>query len=83
MLKELYNGKINPSERIPRPEPSEMSREWLRLSEEFEKSLTPEQVEMFHRLSDIQSENASLDNEALYVQDFKDGSRMMLDVLGK
>ncbi len=60
-----------------------MSQEWLRLSEEFEKSLTPEQVEMYHRLSDIQSESASLDNEALYVHGFKDGARMMLDILGK
>ena len=31
-LKVLYHGKINPSERIPRPEPTEMSQEWLWLS---------------------------------------------------
>lgn len=83
MLKELYHGKINPSERIPRPEPTNMSREWIRLSEEFEKTLTPEQVEIYHRLSDLQSESASLDNEALYVQGFRDGARMMMDVLGE
>ena len=57
MLKELYHGKINPSEQILRPELTEMSQEWLRLSEEFEASLIPEQVEMYHRLSDIQSES--------------------------
>lgn len=33
MLKDLYHGKINPSERIPRPEPTEMTQEWMRLSE--------------------------------------------------
>lgn len=83
MLKELYQGKINPSERIPRPEPTDMSREWIRLSEEFENTLTPEQVEIYHRLSDLQSESAALDNEALYVQGFRDGARMMMDVLGE
>ena len=83
MLKELYHGKINPSERIPRPEPTDMSREWIRLSEEFEKTLIPEQVEIYHRLSDLQSESAALDNEALYVQGFRDGARMMMDVLGE
>lgn len=81
MLKELYHGKVNPLERIPRPEPTEMSREWIRLSEEFEKSLTPEQIEMYHKLSDLQSESASLDNESLYVQGFRDGAKMLLDIL--
>ena len=81
MIEDLYHGKINPSEQCAITAPTELSEEWKRLSEEFEKSLTPEQVEMYHRLSDIQSESASLDNEALYVQGFKDGARMMLDIL--
>ena len=82
MLKELYHGKINRSEKRIRHEIIEMNQEWLRLSEEFEKTLTAEQVVIYRRLSDLQSENASLDNEALYVQGFKDGARMIMEVIG-
>ena len=78
MLKDLYHGKINPSERIPRPEPTEMTQEWMRLSEEFEKSLTPEQVEMYHRLSDIQSESASSTTRHSMCRGSRTGQEMML-----
>lgn len=71
MLKELYHGKINRSEWNICSEIIMRNQEWLRLSAEFEEMLTPEQVDMYRRLSDLQSENAALDNEALYVQGFK------------
>lgn len=45
MLKELYHGKINPLERSIRSTITELNQEWIRLSSEFEKTLTPEQVE--------------------------------------
>ena len=82
MLKELYHGKISPSER--KPEISvQKTQEWMKLSAEFEKTLTPEQVQMYRDLSDMQSENASLDNETLYIQGFKDGALLMLEILSK
>ncbi len=83
MLKELYHGKINPSEQNIQPTITELCQEWLRLWDEFKKSLTPEKVETYHKLSDLQSKSLSLDNEALYVQGFKYGARMMQDVLGE
>ncbi|MBR4319960.1 MAG: hypothetical protein IKI37_06895 [Oscillospiraceae bacterium] len=82
MLKELYHGKISPSEQKMKTAP-EKTQEWLKLSEEFEQTLTPEQTEMYHKLSDMQSENASLDNEVLYIQGFKDGALMMMEILGE
>ena len=49
MLKELYHGDIIPSDR--RADLNDKSlQEWQKLSAEFEKSLTPEQVETYHRL---------------------------------
>ncbi len=82
MLKELYHGKISPSEQKMKTAP-EKTQEWMKLSEEFEQTLTPEQSEMYHKLSDMQSENASLDNEVLYIQGFKDGALMMMEILGE
>jgi hypothetical protein len=43
MLKELYHGKISPSEKKPGHADS-CTQEWMKLSAEFEKTLTPEQV---------------------------------------
>ena len=82
MLKELYHGDITPSDR--RADPSDKAlQEWRKLSAEFEKSLTPEQVETYHKLSDMQGESAAKDNEALYIQGFKDGALLMMEVLEK
>ena len=82
MLKELYHGKISPSEKKPGHADS-CIQEWMKLSAEFQKSLTPEQVETYHRLSDMQGESAAKDNEALYIQGFKDGALLMMEILGE
>ncbi len=82
MLKELYHGDITPSDR--RADPNDKTlQEWRKLSAEFEKSLTPGQVETYHRLSDMQGTSAAKDNEALYIQGFKDGALLMMEILGK
>ena len=80
MLKELYHGDIIPSDR--RADPNDKSlQEWRKLSTEFEKSLTQEQIKTYHRLSDMQGESAAKDNEALYIQGFKDGALLMMEIL--
>ena len=82
MLKELYHGDIIPSDR--RADPNDKSlQEWRKLSTEFEKSLTQEQIKTYHRLSDMQGESAAKDNEALYIQGFKDGALLMMEILGE
>ncbi len=82
MLKELYHGKISPSEKKPGHADS-CIQEWMKLSAEFEKTLTPEQVQMYRDLSDMQSEDAAKDNETLYIQGFKDGALLMMEILGE
>ncbi len=82
MLKELYHGEISPSERKAEPD-DKLTQKWLKLSAEFERTLTAEQIDMFHQLSDIQGENAVRDNEVLYIQGFKDGALLMLEILGE
>jgi len=80
MLKELYHGEISPSERKAEPD-DRLTQKWLKLSAEFERTLTAEQIDMFHQLSDIQGENAVRDNEVLYIQGFKDGALLMMEIL--
>ena len=82
MLKELYHGEISPSERKAEPD-DRLTQKWLKLSAEFEKTLTAEQIDMFHKLSDMQGENAVRDNEDLYIQGFKDGALLMMEILSK
>jgi len=82
MLKELYHGEISPSERKAEPD-DRLTQKWLKLSAEFEKALTAEQIDMFHKLSDMQGENAVRDNEVLYIQGFKDGAVLMMEILSK
>ena len=45
--------------------------------------LTQEQIKTYHILSDMQGENASKDNEALYIQGFKDGALLMMEILSE
>jgi hypothetical protein len=82
MLKELYHGEISPSERKAEPD-DRLMQKWLKLSAEFEKTLTQEQVETYHKLSDMQGENSARDNEVLYIQGFRDGAVLMMEILGK
>ena len=82
MLKELYHGEISPSERKAEPD-DRLTQKWLKLSAEFEKTLTAEQIDMFHKLSDMQGENSARDNEVLYIQGFRDGAVLMMEILSK
>jgi len=82
MLKELYHGDISPSERKADPD-NKLTQKWLKLSAEFERTLTAEQIDMFRKLSNIQGENAVRDNEALYIQGFKGGALLMMEILSK
>ena len=81
MLKELYHGEISPSEQKAEPD-DKLTQKWLKLSAEFKRTLTAEQIDMFHKLSDMQGENAVRDNEILYIQGFKDGA-LMMEILRK
>ena len=82
MLKELYHGEISPSEQKAEPD-DKLMQKWMKLSAEFENSLTREQIETYHRLSDMQGESAAKDNESLYIQGFKDGALLMMEILSE
>lgn len=52
---------------------AEVSEEWKKNCEMFEKSLSEEQLGMFHKLCDLQSETAGEDMRSAYKAGFKDG----------
>lgn len=84
MLDDFYHGNIIQSEQhCQNPEYQELSKKWLALSAEFEKTLNASQIEMFHDLSDTQGRSTSITAEDLYITGFKDGVRIMLDILGE
>ena len=58
-----------------------LSKEWLRLHEEFKETLSAEQDEMFNRLCDIQGEQTTISNERSYKQGFRDGAELMRDII--
>ena len=58
-----------------------LSKEWLRLHEEFKGTLSAEQNELFNRLCDIQGEQTTISNEHSYKQGFCDGAELMRDII--
>ena len=79
MIKELYRGKFFPSERIP----NHSNPEYEKLSAEFEKTLSPDQQEILHKLSDLHCSDTAFYTEAAYELGFKDGAKMIMAVFNE
>ena len=77
MIKELFHGKVFPSEKIP----NRSNPEYEKLSAEFEETLSQEQLKIYHQLSDLRCNDTAFYSETAYELGFKDGAKMMLDVL--
>ena len=59
---------------------AEFSDEWGKLCIPFEKSLSEEQIEVFHKILDCVSDTASAEMRAAYKVGFKDGVALMKEV---
>ena len=59
---------------------AEFSDEFNALYIPFEESLTEEQIIMFHKLCDLQSETAAAEMRAAYKAGFKDGVTLMREI---
>lgn len=83
IIRELYHGNIAPSECCYKSDSefSKLGLQWLELHNEFAKGLTEQQREQFIQLTDIQGQQTSVVTEESYVQGFRDGARMVLDML--
>ena len=76
MIKELFHGKVFPSEKIP----NYSNSEYEKLSAEFEETLSQEQLNIYHQLSDLRCEDVAFYSEAAYELGFKDGAKLIMDV---
>lgn len=83
ILEELYHGNIRPSEQCVKRN-SEYDRlrvEWLRLYEIFTKKYSEDEIKNFNELNDLQSHMAEIVAVENYMQGFRHGAKMILDVL--
>ena len=71
MIDEIYNSRIGAIKT------DHFSDEWEQTAIPFEESLTEEQIIMFHKLCDLQSETAAAEMRAAYKAGFKDGVTLM------
>ena len=69
------------SSRICAIKTDHFSDEWEQTAIPFEESLTEEQIILFHKLCDLQSETAADEMRAAYKAGFKDGATMMQEIL--
>lgn len=82
MIKDFYHGNIIRSEhKCLNPEYRQVTQQWLKLADEFKKVLTPEQLELFNQLLDMEGKYSEIASEDLYETGFRDGARLMLDIL--
>lgn len=82
MIKNLYYGNIIRSEHIVKSEEyKKLSEQWLSLANSFEKTLTPEQVDLFNQIVDTISKCNEMSCSAIYEAGFCDGAKIMLEVL--
>lgn len=74
MIDEIYNSRIGVIKT------DHFSDEWEQTAIPFEESLTKEQIVMFHKLCDLQSETAAEEMRAAYKAGFRDGVALMREV---
>ena len=75
MIDEIYNSRIGAIKTY------HFSNEWEKTAITFEESLTEEQIIIFHKLCDLQSETAADEMSVAYKAGFKDGIDLMLEII--
>ena len=82
-IKDIYHGNRAPIDMQfdTNSRYVDLGKEWLRLHEEFKKTLSAEQNEMFNKLCDIQGEQTTISNERSYKQGFCDCAELMRDII--
>ena len=83
-IRDLYNGVIPVQTGI-----LQNNSDYIKLSDAYLSTykalvdlLDPQQMELFNRITDLQGQIDAMDAEYRYVQGFRDGAGIMLDVVG-
>ena len=82
-ISELYHGRLGPSHSI---KPDNIRYHQLldkcsELREKLEPQLSEDELAVFAELYDMQAQMASLEMEMNYIEGFRDGAAVMVDVL--
>lgn len=81
MLNQLWRGTFNPECPTLPPETKERQMEHSKRAEEFMKTLTKEQRKMVFNLEVEENALRELQIEALFLNSFRQGALLMLDIL--
>ena len=83
-IRDLYNGVIPVQTGILQNNSHyiKLSDAYLSTYKELIDLLDPQQLELFNRITDLQGQIDAMDAEYRYVQGFRDGAGIMLDVVG-
>ena len=74
MIDKIYNSRIGAIKT------DHLSDKWEQTTIPFEELLTEEQIIMFNKLCDLQSETAAAEMRAAYMAGFKDGVTLMREI---
>ena len=84
-IRDLYNGVI-PVQTGILPNDNkyqQLSDDYVSTYKALVDLLDPQQLELFNRITDLQGQIDAMDAEYRYVQGFRDGAGIMLDVFSK
>lgn len=81
-LEELYYGKLCPSEQIVSDDPKyrALNRQISEMMQMWRRKLSEEDFRQLEAMLDLQGESNALHNMATFVQGFKLGASMMIEV---
>ena len=82
VIKDLYRGEINPNERtrIRDPEYLNYARESVRLAEELNTALNPEQKRIFEDYVNTCSFMDAIETQSRFTDGFRLGAKLLLEV---
>lgn len=83
ILEDFYYGNIRPSERCVKKdsEYDQMRKEWQKLHEAFTENFSEDKMKKFNELIDLQGHMSEIIAAENYMQGFRHGAEMILDVL--
>ena len=83
ILKEFYYGNIRPSEQCVKKdsEYDRMRKEWLRIYDELTQNYSKNDTAKINELIDLQGRMSEIAAAENYMQGFRHGAEMILDVL--
>ena len=83
ILEDFYYGNIRPSEQCVKrdSEYDRMRKEWLRIYDELTQNYSKNETEKINEIIDLQGHMSEIVAAENYMQSFRHGAEMILDIL--